>query len=224
MVDKINSTVKLHANSPRLPKSTGQKHAAGKFQGDSATEKLNAVNKVNNQNNSHDSANKEQQIVKELQNLNFQLNQKDESTKDSSPAQLAGNNNPSVVNDKPDNNKELFAQNMLNRLKQVEVSNEGLSNAELKLVQSQIQSCWYGQGGYSNDDNVPIKLILTMNPDGSVADINIPDEDLYTTEVRQKLLQQVLRAFKDPKCRQLALPAHSYSSWRQLHVTFSQIN
>ncbi|MGV3279057.1 hypothetical protein ACFX5K_05360 [Rickettsiales bacterium LUAb2] len=114
-----------------------------------------------------------------------------------------------------DPNKEKFLKNILNGLDKGE-----LSNAELAALNTQLKGCWYGQGGHSADEDVRVKLTLTMNEDATIENIKVENEDSYDTPLRKAILMQVLRALKDPKCKQLRLPINGYANWRVIHMVF----
>jgi len=112
--------------------------------------------------------------------------------------------------------KNLFANSILSGLDKGDLSKE-----ELQALNNQIKGCWYGQGGYNAAEDLKVELILTMNADATIRNIEVLNKDSYNTPVRKTLLEQVIRALKDPKCKQLRLPLGAYNNWRIIQITFN---
>lgn len=129
--------------------------------------------------------------------------------------------NPTATN----NNKQAFLEsiekNITQDSTQAGLDKGELSNEQLKALNEQIRGCWYGQGGHNINADLSVELILTMNPDATIQNIQIPNIESYNTPLRKAVLNQVLRALHDNKCKQLELPNNSFNNWRTIHIVFN---
>lgn len=112
--------------------------------------------------------------------------------------------------------KSMFANGII-----TSINKQGLSQLQLQILNNQIKGCWYGQGGYNSSEDLTVELILTMNADATINAVEVLHKDSYSSDARKVFLSQVLRALKDPKCKQLKLPMDLYSNWRIIHMTFN---
>lgn len=112
--------------------------------------------------------------------------------------------------------RELFTKNILSGLDKGKISKE-----QLQALSNQIKGCWYNQSGYSAPEDFQVEMILTMNKDRSIKNIVVRQQNKYKDTINKAILEQTLRALKDPKCKYLELPMGSFNNWRIIHLVFN---
>jgi hypothetical protein len=100
---------------------------------------------------------------------------------------------------------------------------EQLSTSELDAVKEQVRQCWSPPVGAKGEDQMIVVLQMTMNQDGTViSDTVVEDGGKYGSDpVYTALADSVVRAFGDPGCNPLKLPADKYDEWKSFTFTFN---
>jgi outer membrane biosynthesis protein TonB len=88
---------------------------------------------------------------------------------------------------------------------------------ELDALRSRLAQCWSPPIGWTDPAEVRVVLLISLNPDGSVAS---EPEVMQRPDGRyaQPAAESALRAVR--RCAPYALPAEKYESWKQVKVTF----
>lgn len=112
--------------------------------------------------------------------------------------------------------KELFTKNILSGL------DKGIMDKDqIQGLSNQIKGCWYNQSGYRAPKDFKVEIILTMNKDRTIKTTEVIKQSKYNDAINKAILEQTLRALKDPKCKYLELPIGSFSNWRIIHMVFN---
>ena len=101
------------------------------------------------------------------------------------------------------------------------VENVGLSLSEEDALKAQIFGCWSIPLGLPYNENLLVRIKLSLNPDGTVsqseildhARMNKPGQGFYKV-----LAESALRAVK--LCQPLRVPTTGYERWKELQLNF----
>jgi colicin import membrane protein len=88
---------------------------------------------------------------------------------------------------------------------------------ELDALRARLAQCWSPPIGWTDPSEVRVVLMITLNPDGSVA---AEPQVLQQPAGRyaQTAAESALRAVR--RCAPYDLPVEKYESWKQVKVTF----
>ena len=97
-----------------------------------------------------------------------------------------------------------------------------LSASELDLVREQIEHCWNVPAGARDARDLVVEIRVVVNPDGNVLQATIVDQARLAGDTFfRAAAESARRAFFNPDCRPLRLPAGKYEIWRDMVVDFS---
>jgi outer membrane biosynthesis protein TonB len=97
-----------------------------------------------------------------------------------------------------------------------------LSISELDLVREQISHCWNVPAGARDAKDLVVEIRVVVNPDGNVQQAMIVDQARGAGDpFFRAAAESARRAFFNPECRPLHLPADKYEIWRDMVVDFS---
>jgi colicin import membrane protein len=88
---------------------------------------------------------------------------------------------------------------------------------ELELLRSRLAQCWAPPLGWTDPTEVRVVLVLSLNPDGSVAgrpQVLESPQGQYSNAAPESAIRAVMR------CAPYSLPAAKYDSWKQVKITF----
>ncbi len=95
-----------------------------------------------------------------------------------------------------------------------------MTATELDALRSRLAQCWSPPIGWTDPSEVRVILMLSLNPDGSVAgDPQILERPNGRYE--QAAPESALRAVR--RCAPYTLPPDKYESWKQVKITFDPI-
>lgn len=96
-----------------------------------------------------------------------------------------------------------------------------LSISQMDAVRRQISQCWNVPAGARDAHNLIVELQITMNPDATVADVQVVDKARYASDpFFRAAAESGVRAVLNPRCSPLLLPLDKYDSWRRFTLTF----
>ena len=94
--------------------------------------------------------------------------------------------------------------------------------SEADLVRQQIARCWNVPAGARDARDLVVEIRIGVDPNGTVRQATIVDQArLGTDPLFRAAAESARRAFFNPLCRPLHLPADKYAIWRDLVVDFS---
>jgi hypothetical protein len=97
-----------------------------------------------------------------------------------------------------------------------------LMGSELDMVRHQIARCWNVPAGARDAKDLVIKIKVIVDPDGTVRQATIVDQSRLGSDPSYRAAaESARRAFFNPLCRPLHLPAEKYAIWKDLIVDFS---
>jgi outer membrane biosynthesis protein TonB len=96
-----------------------------------------------------------------------------------------------------------------------------LTASELDLVRHQIERCWNVPAGARDAKDLVIEIRVAVDPDGTVRQATIVDQHRMGDPFYRAAAESARRAFFNPLCRPLHLPAEKYPVWKDLVVDFS---
>ena len=97
-----------------------------------------------------------------------------------------------------------------------------LTVSELDMVRHQIARCWNVPAGVRDAKDLVIEIKVVVDPDGTVRQAAIVDQGrLGSDPFFRAAAESARRAFFNPQCRPLHLPAEKYAIWKDLVVDFS---
>jgi outer membrane biosynthesis protein TonB len=97
-----------------------------------------------------------------------------------------------------------------------------LTASEMDLVRGQIARCWNVPAGARDAKDLVVEIKVTVDPDGTVRQATIVDQArLASDPFFRAAAESARRAFFNPLCRPLHLPADKYAIWKDLIVDFS---
>lgn len=92
---------------------------------------------------------------------------------------------------------------------------------ELGAFKRQIQGCWNLLPGATNADAIAVNLTINVNPDRTVRDVTITDQDRYNADsIFRAAADNAIRALRHPDCTPLDLPVNKYEQWRSITLNF----
>lgn len=97
-----------------------------------------------------------------------------------------------------------------------------LTASELDMVRHQIARCWNVPAGARDAKDLVVEIRAVVDPDGSVRQATIVDQGRLGSDPSfRAAAESARRAFFNPLCRPLHLPAEKYAIWKDLVVDFS---
>ena len=97
-----------------------------------------------------------------------------------------------------------------------------LTASELDMVRHQIARCWNVPAGARDAKDLVVEIKVIVDPDGTVRQATIVDQGrLGSDPFFRAAAESARRAFFNPQCRPLHLPAEKYAIWKDLVVDFS---
>jgi hypothetical protein len=97
-----------------------------------------------------------------------------------------------------------------------------LTASELDMVRHQIARCWNIPVGARDSKDLVIEIKVVVDPDGTVRQATIVDQGRLGSDAAfRAAAESARRAFFNPLCRPLHLPAEKYPIWKDLVVDFS---
>jgi outer membrane biosynthesis protein TonB len=97
-----------------------------------------------------------------------------------------------------------------------------LTASELDLIRQQIARCWNIPAGARDSRDLTVEIRVVVDRDGSVQRATIVDQArLGSDPFFRAAAESARRAFFNPQCRPLHLPAEKYAIWKDLVVDFS---
>ena len=97
-----------------------------------------------------------------------------------------------------------------------------LTASELDLVRQQIARCWNVPAGARDAKDLVVEIKVAVDPDGTVRQATIVDQGRVGSDPSYRAAaESARRAFFNPQCRPLHLPAEKYAIWKDLVVDFS---
>jgi outer membrane biosynthesis protein TonB len=96
-----------------------------------------------------------------------------------------------------------------------------LTASELDMVRHQIARCWNVPAGAREAKDLVVEIKVVVDPDGTVRQATIVDQGRLGDPSYRAAAESARRAFFNPQCRPLHLPAEKYAIWKDLVVDFS---
>jgi outer membrane biosynthesis protein TonB len=97
-----------------------------------------------------------------------------------------------------------------------------LTASELDMVRHQIARCWNVPAGARDAKDLVVEIKVIVDPDGTVRQATIVDQGhMGSDPFFRAAAESARRAFFNPLCRPLHLPAEKYAIWKDLVVDFS---
>lgn len=96
-----------------------------------------------------------------------------------------------------------------------------LTVSELDMVRHQIARCWNVPAGARDAKDLVVEIKVVVDPDGTVRQATIVDQGRLGDPSYRAAAESARRAFFNPLCRPLHLPAEKYAIWKDLVVDFS---
>ena len=169
-----------------------------------------------------DKVKKIEKVKEDKQNpekINNEVKQVSEFEKD----ELFDPNNIAALIDKSkvESNEEVNKTDKVTQDQQKNVEMVGLSLSEEDALKAQIFGCWSIPLGLPYNENLLVKIKLSLNPDGTVsqseildhARMNKPGQGFYKV-----LAESALRAIK--LCQPLRVPSAGYERWKNMQLNF----
>ena len=126
--------------------------------------------------------------------------------------------------DKKPEKKETFEQQMAQALMSRTARHDPLRSlaiSEIDLVRQQIRECWSLPAGAKEAENLSIEIKMAMNPDGTVRQARILDQNrLQSDPFFRAAAESALRAVLNPHCNPLKLPPEKYQQWQNMILIF----
>ena len=106
-----------------------------------------------------------------------------------------------------------------NPVTQPRLTNLDLTPADAAALRDQIAQCWQVPASVHALADPVVVIQVAMNPDGSVADARIIDEEGRLDDpLYASLAQAARRALY--RCQPLPLPVETYEDWREITFSF----
>jgi outer membrane biosynthesis protein TonB len=96
-----------------------------------------------------------------------------------------------------------------------------LTASELDLIRQQIARCWNVPAGARDAKDLVVEIKVVVDRDGTVQQATIVDQGRLGDPFFRAAAESARRAFFNPQCRPLHLPAEKYAIWKDLVVDFS---
>ena len=126
--------------------------------------------------------------------------------------------------DKKPEKKKTFKQQMAQALMSRTARHDPLRSlaiSEIDLVRQQIRECWSLPAGAKEAENLSIEIKMAMNPDGTVRQARILDQNrLQSDPFFRAAAESALRAVLNPHCNPLKLPPEKYQQWQNMILIF----
>ncbi|MEE9545498.1 MAG: energy transducer TonB [Rhodospirillales bacterium] len=97
-----------------------------------------------------------------------------------------------------------------------------LTISEIDLVRQQIARCWNLPAGAKDAENLVIEIWVAMNPDGTVRQARIQQQErMLTDSFFRAAAESALRAVLNKRCQPFKLPRKKYDRWKTLTLVFN---
>jgi outer membrane biosynthesis protein TonB len=97
-----------------------------------------------------------------------------------------------------------------------------LSASEIDMVREQISRCWNVPAGARDAADLIVEIRVVVSADGNVERATIVDQARVASDpFFRAAAESARRAFFNPECRPLRLPADKYELWKDMVVDFS---
>ena len=97
-----------------------------------------------------------------------------------------------------------------------------LTASEVDLIRRQISRCWNVPAGARDARDLVVEIRVVVDRDGTVEQATIVDQARLGGDPTFRVAaESARRAFFNPQCRPLHLPAEKYAIWKDLVVDFS---
>ena len=99
--------------------------------------------------------------------------------------------------------------------------NYKLSATQEDAVRRTIAPCWNIDPGALNFRSMQVQLRLTLNQEGVVTNVDIPDRGRYASDSQfRAAADSARRAVLNDRCHKLPLPPDQYANWRNMTLNF----
>lgn len=99
---------------------------------------------------------------------------------------------------------------------------DDLTTSERDLLQDHFKKCWLVPAGIPDAENLAVPVHLSINPDGTVKDARILDNQRFSADpYYRSMAEAALRAAKDPRCAKLPLSPERLKKYDNIKMTFS---
>lgn len=99
---------------------------------------------------------------------------------------------------------------------------DDLTTSERDLLQDHFKKCWLVPAGIRDAENLAVPVHLSINPDGTVKDARILDNQRFSADpYYRSMAEAALRAAKDPRCAKLPLSPERLKKYDNIKMTFS---
>ena len=97
-----------------------------------------------------------------------------------------------------------------------------LTISEIDLVRQQIAGCWNLPAGAKDAENLVIEIWVAMNPDGTVRQARIKQQQrMLTDSFFRAAAESALRAVLNKRCQPFKLPRKKYDRWKTMTLVFN---
>jgi outer membrane biosynthesis protein TonB len=97
-----------------------------------------------------------------------------------------------------------------------------MTASEVDLIRRQIARCWNVPAGARDAKDLVVEIRVVVDRDGTVQQATIVDQGRMGSDPTfRAAAESARRAFFNPQCRPLHLPAEKYAIWKDLVVDFS---
>ena len=165
---------------------------------------------------------KPKKIKKKKDPIKKNIKQKNENNFDDMLKNLAKKELVQELNTKDDIDKKI------KNLSQKKINNKNTSPDKKELLtivnvlMMQINNNWIRPPGIKNIENLTIKLVITLDPNGYVTSISIPtstDNMIKEDKLLRPYLDSALRAIKKSSPFE-GLEKHRYNIWKKININF----
>lgn len=96
-----------------------------------------------------------------------------------------------------------------------------LSITEEDALRRQIEQCWNPPIGARDAEDLVVEVIISVNPDRTVAETEIVDKLRYASDsFFRAAADAAVRALRNPKCSPLELAPEKYQQWKRINFVF----
>ncbi len=97
-----------------------------------------------------------------------------------------------------------------------------LTISEIDMVRQQIAGCWNLPAGAKDAENLVIEIWVAMNPDGTVRQARIKQQQrMLTDSFFRAAAESALRAVLNKRCQPFKLPRKKYDRWKIMTLVFN---
>lgn len=96
-----------------------------------------------------------------------------------------------------------------------------LSASEMDMIREQISRCWNVPAGARDAKDLVVEIRVQVGQDGTVTTAQIVDSGRMSDPLWRAAAESARRAFFNPQCTPLKLPADKYATWKDMVVDFN---